>query len=251
MEAGHVRYVPSGDRAVTVVFGESIEEGTNGRVHAMARSLREAPIPGVSEWIPAYCSLLVLYDPAVAGFTGLVEELSRREGQGTGKGAGEGGSGRGQRRCIWQIPVCYGARFGPDLADMERLSGLGRDEIISLHSSVDYHIYMMGFLPGFVYLGGLPQQLVAPRLPSPRLCIEPGSVGIGGSQTGVYPLASPGGWRLLGATPVDFYNPLREKPILCSAGEYIRFVPVSLEDYYDIRRAVSDGQYEPKQLIVS
>lgn len=117
-------------------------------------------------------------------------------------------------------------------------------EIIKIHSSVDYKIYMMGFLPGFVYLGGLDKRIEMPRLKSPRVRILPGAVGIGGNQTGVYPLASPGGWRLMGGTPVDFYDPYREDPILCKAGEYIRFVPITIGDYYDIRHMIVKGEYQ-------
>lgn len=103
---------------------------------------------------------------------------------------------------------------------------------------------MMGFLPGFVYLGGLDKRIEMPRLKSPRVRILPGAVGIGGNQTGVYPLASPGGWRLMGGTPVDFYDPYREDPILCKAGEYIRFVPITIGDYYDIRHMIVKGEYQ-------
>ena len=130
---------------------------------------------------------------------------------------------------------------------MEAYTGLDRDEIIAIHSSVDYRIYMMGFLPGFVYLGGLDKRIEMPRLKTPRVKILPGAVGIGGSQTGVYPVASPGGWRLLGGTPVEFYDPGRKEPVLCKAGEYIRFVPITINDYYDIRRMVSKGEYEPRR----
>ena len=119
---------------------------------------------------------------------------------------------------------------------MEQLTGLSRQEIIELHSGTDYKIYMLGFLPGFVYLGGLDKRLEVPRLDTPRVKIGKGAVGIGGDQTGIYPMDSPGGWRLIGGTPVDLYDPHREDPVLFKAGEYIRFVPISIMDYYDIRQ---------------
>ena len=131
-------------------------------------------------------------------------------------------------KMVLQVPCCYD---GPDLDGMTALTGLSREEIIAIHSGVDYKIYMMGFLPGFVYLGGLDKRICVPRLETPRTRIEPGSVGIGGSQTGVYPVASPGGWRILGRTYLKFYDPNRTEPILCRAGQYIRFVPISREAY--------------------
>ena len=111
---------------------------------------------------------------------------------------------------------------------MKRLS---EKEIIDIHAGTEYRVYMLGFLPGFVYLGGMDERIAAPRLKTPRVSIPAGSVGIGGSQTGVYPMASPGGWRLIGMTPVAFYDPTRETPVLCEAGDYIRFVPISPEEY--------------------
>ena len=117
------------------------------------------------------------------------------------------------------------------------------EEVIERHSCVDYRVYMMGFLPGFAYLGGLDKRLEMPRLKTPRVKIPAGAVGIGGSQTGVYPMDSPGGWRLIGGTPVDFYNPEREEPILCRAGDYIRFVPITMDDYYDIRHMILRREY--------
>ncbi|MBQ2047711.1 MAG: 5-oxoprolinase subunit PxpB, partial [Schwartzia sp.] len=122
-----------------------------------------------------------------------------------------------------------------DLIDMEKVTGLSREEIVKIHSGTDYRVYMLGFLPGFAYLGGLDERIAAPRLKTPRLSIPAGSVAIGGNQTGVYPIASPGGWRIIGSTPIEFYNPNREEPILCKAGDYIRFVPIGEDEYDEIR----------------
>ena len=132
---------------------------------------------------------------------------------------------------VVEIPVCYGGSYGEDLKDVAAHAGLTEEEVIKLHSSVDYNIYMLGFLPGFPYLGGLDPKLFTPRLDNPRTKIPEGSVGIGGEQTGIYPLESPGGWRLIGRTPLKLYDPDREQPFLYQAGDYIRFVPITAEEY--------------------
>lgn len=215
-----IRFFPAGDSALVAEFGREIDEAVNGQVHAMAGWIMEAAIPGVREVLPTFRSLMVYYDPGRISYRHLVRRLSRFSGQ-------QHLTGRTDRE-ILEVPCCYD---GPDLDDMEQLTGLSREEIIAIHSGVDYKIYMMGFLPGFVYLGGLDPRICAPRLQTPRTRIEPGSVGIGGNQTGVYPVASPGGWRILGCTPLKFYDPDREKPILCRAGQYLRFVPISRAEY--------------------
>lgn len=223
---------------MTVEFGRTVDPKINDQVHALAAKLRKENMPGIRELVPAFRSLTIYYDPLETSFQAVRQNILSY-----GDISQEGGA---VKKRIWKIPCCYGARFGCDLADMEAFTGLDRDEIIAIHSSVDYKIYMMGFLPGFVYLGGLDKRIEMPRLKTPRVKILPGAVGIGGSQTGVYPVASPGGWRLLGGTPVEFYDPGRKEPVLCKAGEYIRFVPITINDYYDIRRMVSKGEYKPE-----
>lgn len=233
---GEVKIMPSGDRAMVVEFGNAIDAEMNDQVHMLAKKIKEDNIPGIVELVPTFRSLMVYYDPFCTSY-GKLKSVFETYGEAKEKAAG-------RKKRILKIPCCYGARFGQDLADMEAYTGLDRDEIIAIHSSVDYRIYMMGFLPGFVYLGGLDKRIEIPRLKTPRVKIHPGAVGIGGSQTGVYPLASPGGWRLMGGTPVDFYDPERKEPILCKAGEYIRFIPITIDDYYDIRRMIVNGTYE-------
>lgn len=215
-----LQFYPAGDSALVAEFGQVIDEAINEQVHGMARWLLAQRIPGVLEVLPTFRSLMVYYDPLKISYGKLVKRLQRCPDL-------SGTEGTKEKR-ILEVPCCYD---GPDLESMEILTGLPREQIIDIHSSVDYKIYMMGFLPGFVYLGGLDSRICAPRLETPRTRIEPGSVGIGGSQTGVYPVASPGGWRILGRTPLKFYDPAREKPILCQAGEYIRFVPISVAEF--------------------
>lgn len=231
-----MRLLPAGDRALVAEFGNTIDPEINSRVHSLAGQITRQRIPGVTELVPTFRSLLIHYDPAVISYRTLCETVRNLE-----KTAGKTAD---TAKRVLHIPCCYGSHFGPDLADMEKLTGLGREEIIAIHSSVDYKIYMLGFLPGFVYLGGLDKRIEAPRLSTPRVKIPKGSVGIGGSQTGVYPLDSPGGWRLIGSTPVEFYSADREEPVLCRAGDYIRFEPVTSADYYDIRQMIRHGTYQ-------
>ena len=234
----NVKFFPAGDHAMVVEFGSIIAENINQKVHALADWIEEKQIEGVVELLPTFRSLMIYYDCHVVSFERLKRKVSEFDDTKVSAGT--------EKKKITKVPCCYGTRFGSDLHDMEKILGIDKDEIIRIHSSVCYKIYMLGFLPGFVYLGGLDKRIEVPRLPSPRVKINPGSVGIGGNQTGVYPVASPGGWRLIGGTPLDFYDPDREKPILCNAGEYIRFVPIHIDEYYDIRHLVLKGQYEPE-----
>ncbi len=215
--------LPAGDRALTADFGNVIDEGVNRQVNALKKALLKENIPGLREMIPSYRSLLIEYDPALI----TLQELSRRVEAARPDTVGAAA----EKKNVLEIPCCYGGEYGEDLPGLAELTGLSEEEIIAIHSGTDYRIYMLGFLPGFTYLGGMDERIAAPRLPSPRVSIPAGSVGIGGSQTGVYPIASPGGWRLIGRTPVKFYDPHREKPVLCEAGDYIRFVPITAAEY--------------------
>ncbi len=230
-----MRFLPAGDQAMVVEFGQVIDDNINQKVHQLSAWIETRDISGILELLPTFRSLMIYYDPYIIPFAQLkhiIEEFDINAP-----------ADENQVKVIHKIPCCYGARFGKDLHDMEKITKLSREEIVAIHSGTDYKIYMLGFLPGFVYLGGLDKRLEAPRLTSPRIKIDPGSVGIGGNQTGVYPLASPGGWRLIGATPLRFYDPDRQEPILCKAGEYIRFVPIGIDDYYDILHMVVKGNY--------
>lgn len=236
-----LRLLPAGDSAVVAEFGNTIDPLVNDQVQALAAAIHQAGLAGIRELIPSFRSLLVLYDPGLLSYQKLTETLKQLSSSLS--------YGVQKEKRIHLIPCCYGSHFGSDLSDMEKTTGLSREEIIAIHSGVDYRIYMLGFLPGFVYLGGLDKRIWMPRLSTPRVKIPQGAVGIGGSQTGIYPLDSPGGWRLIGSTPVDFYDPGRPEPALCKAGEYIRFVPISSCDYYDIRQQQSKGFYQPEMRV--
>ena len=232
------KILPAGDAALVVEFGREISDELNEQVHLLAGAMKRSPIHGVREVLPTFRSLMVCYDPGVISFAKLKKKIEhiKLDGKMAGTEMDE----------TLLVPCCYGNEFGPDLADMSSMLGLSVEEIIRLHSTPDYKIYMLGFLPGFVYLGGLDERIHAKRLDSPRTAIPKGSVGIGGSQTGVYPIASPGGWRLIGSTPLEFYNPLREEPILCKAGERLRFVPIDQKEYELIKKDVENGTYHPE-----
>lgn len=230
-----VSFSPAGDCAISVCFGDEISEAVNARVTGLENALKATPIPGIYETVPTYRSLLVYYDPRVRSYGSMVGKL-----RGAIRGIGTDAAAAGR---IFEIPVLYGGAYGEDLADVAAHTGLSEEDVIARHSGRDYLIYMLGFLPGFAYLGGMDPALATPRLATPRQAIPAGSVGIGGEQTGIYPLKSPGGWRLIGTTPVKPYDPSRQEPILYSAGDRIRFRPIGKDEFDDIARRVEAGQY--------
>ena len=222
-----MRILPCGDSAASVRFEEKIAIETHREVMAFARAVERAAIPGVVELVPSYCALTVLFDPLALSFDELGQMLSILTPDGA---AEEEESG------VVELPVCYGGEFGPDLDFVAQRAGLSLEETIRIHSSVDYPVYMLGFTPGFPYLGGMDERLASPRLDVPRTLVAAGSVGIAGAQTGVYPVASPGGWRLIGRTPARLYDPVREEPFLLRAGQRLRFKPIDGAEFRRLER---------------
>ena len=231
-----VRFLPAGDSALSVEFGNEISEEINRRIRALNLVLREDPFPGLVEMVPTYRSLMIHYDPGLCRYDALVRKLQEIVGkldQITLPPAS-----------VLEIPVLYGGEEGPDLNFVAEYCHMTPEEVVRIHTSADYLIYMLGFTPGFPYLGGMSEKIAAPRLEQPRLKIPAGSVGIAGAQTGIYPIDSPGGWQLIGRTPLRLYDPDRAEPVLCRAGDYIRFTAVTREEYLEISAQVADGAYE-------
>ena len=219
---------PCGDCAVTLQIGDEISETINREVVGALESLRRAAIPGVLELVPTYTSVCIHYDPLVLSYDDLLQVIGRLE-----NGAAEDLENTSAR--IVEIPVCYGGEYGPDLAFVAEHNGLTAEEVVKRHSEGVYLVYMLGFLPGFAYMGGMDETIACPRLTSPRTKIPAGSVGIAGAQTGIYPLSSPGGWQLIGRTPLKMFAIDGEKTTFAlSAGDRVRFVPITEEAYREM-----------------
>ena len=218
-----VKILTVGDCGVSVEFGQEINLDINHRVTALKMLLKEKGIPGIVETIPTYCSLLIEYDPMVIQYDELVNNLKVLVNQLRGI--------RLPEKRVVEIPVAYGGEYGPDLKEVAETHGISEEEVIRLHSEPEYPIYMLGFVAGFPYLGGMNKAIATPRKKTPRLKIESGSVGIAGEQTGIYSVESPGGWQIIGRTPIKLYDPERERPVLLEAGQYIKFKAITGEEF--------------------
>ena len=223
------QYRPAGDRGLLVEYGAGIDPEVNRKVRSMAAVLKIYRPDGVDEVIPTYRSLLVVYDPLRTDADDLRRALSDLEAR--------IGEIRIPEPATVSIPVCYGGEFGPDIKFVAEAHGLTQEEVIRLHTGPAYPIYMIGFTPGFPFLGGLPERLHTPRLETPRTRVPEGSVGIANAQTGIYPVASPGGWRLIGRTPLKLFDPDPESPFLYQAGDRIQFAPISEEEFRRLEAA--------------
>lgn len=218
-----VKILTVGDCGVSVEFGQEINLDINHRVTALKMFLEEKNVPGIMEMIPTYCSLLIEYDPMVIQYDELVNKLKEYVNQLSDIQLPD--------KKVVEIPVAYGGEYGPDLKEVAETHGISEEEVIRLHTEPEYPIYMLGFVAGFPYLGGMNKAIATPRKKTPRLKIESGSVGIAGEQTGIYSVESPGGWQIIGRTPIKLYDPERERPVLLEAGQYIKFKAITGEEF--------------------
>jgi len=214
-----------GDRGLLLEFGDEISAEVNEKVRKMALALQAEPLEGIIEVVPTYRSLLVLYNPVVISLEDLKRRLKQLE---TGLKEISFPDPK-----LTKIPVLYGGEFGPDLEKVAEYLHLTPEEVIRLHCSKPYFIYMIGFMPGFPYMGELPDALITPRLKTPRLSVPAGSVAIAQKQTGIYPVESPGGWQILGRTPVKLFNPEKEPPALLRMGNLVRFYPIDEKEFQE------------------
>ena len=216
---------PLGDAAVVLDLGPEIDEAAFARILALATALESNPPAGVTDVVPAFTTVTVFYDIARAGGYGqLCAELKARAERAASRPPFAAGR-------LIEIPVCYLDEFAPDLPQVAAHAGLAVNDIIALHSGVEYRVQAIGFVPGFPYLGGLPARLHTPRRATPRTQVPAGSVGIGGALTGVYPLATPGGWNLIGHTPLALFRTQEDPPALLRTGDRVKFKPISTEEF--------------------
>jgi inhibitor of KinA len=226
-----MRFTPLGDQGVTVTLGDSIDEATHRRVRSVVARLDRDPPAAMIDRVAAFASVTVHYDLSLVGgdvpyerFVGtLRSRLADVEDEPPTPAR------------VVEIPVCYGGELGPDLTDVAARHDMREDEVVDVHTAGEYLVYMVGFMPGFAYLGGLDPRIATPRRSSPRKAVPAGAVGIGGEQTGVYPMVSPGGWNLIGRTPRAIFDISREEPSLLAMGDRVRFRPIT-RDEFDVWR---------------
>jgi KipI family sensor histidine kinase inhibitor len=238
-EKKYPRILTAGDGCVVIEFGDVIDMGINSRVAALGAAVRGLSIKGIRDAVPTYRSLAVYFDPELAEPDELFPKLEKMA---SNEGAGSTGAGRR----IMMAPTLYGGEHGPDLADVAAHTRLSEEEVVRRHAANDCYCYMLGFTPGFPYLGGMDTTLETPRLKNPRELIPGGSVGIAGKQTGIYSIDSPGGWRLIGRTPMRIFDAQRDPAIFLEAGMWVRFRPIERGEYEEIAAASRAGTYRPE-----
>ena len=230
----NVQIRPLSDSALVIQVGEGINEVTHLKVKNILHLLENHPFSGFIEAVPAYNSVTVYYNPIDVYFSNLEKGVKTPYENVKAKIlslVNQSYIAEAMNDRIVKIPVAYGGELGPDLEFVASYNGLTPSEVIKIHSSAEYLVYMLGFAPGFPFMGGMDKQIATPRKETPRLAIAPGSVGIAGNQTGIYPLETPGGWQIIGRTPSRLFLPEQSPPTLLQPGDRIQFIPISLEEY--------------------
>jgi inhibitor of KinA len=217
------RIVPAGDSALVIEFDELIDADINARAIALADAIQAVEPTGVRDVVPTYCSVAVYFDPLRTDYDALLAHIERQ--------LGPARSAAANARAPVRIPVCYGGEFGPDLADVAAFGHVSEAHAIAMHTAPTYRVFMLGFVAGFAYMGSVDGRIAMTRHASPRVRVPVGSVGIAGVQTGVYPAETPGGWRLIGRTPVKPFDPARVEPFLLKAGDAVQFYAIDREEY--------------------
>ena len=224
---------PVGDRAISIDFGQVIDPKINRHIRQTIERIKELQLEGIIELVPTYCALLVEYDAMLYSYSDICNIIEPTLEEGMTDTTNE-------LVTVVEVPTVYGGDFGPDLSFVATHNHLSEDEVVSIHSGTDYLVYMLGFIPGFTYLGGMDPRIATPRLSSPRTLIPAGSVGIAGEQTGTYPSDSPGGWQIIGRTPVTMYDMSKAQAALLNAGDYVRYVPIDESEFHRIRLLGAD-----------
>ncbi|MDF0672884.1 MAG: 5-oxoprolinase subunit PxpB [Nitrospira sp.] len=231
---GMFRILPLGDSAITIEFGDKIDPLINARTIAFAKIVGDQGWGGILDIVPTYRSVTVFFDPLQWSFPILIKNLRRLPRPSPNETRSNG--------TIHEIPVLYGGEWGPDLEEVAAFAGLTPAQAIELHASIRYRIYMLGFSPGFPYLGLVPKQLTMPRRSTPRTKVPAGSVGIADRQTGIYPITTPGGWQLIGRTPMPIYCKTNPIPFLLKPGDLVQFRPIDRNEFDRLsREAQHDG----------
>ncbi|MEN0616777.1 5-oxoprolinase subunit PxpB [Klebsiella indica] len=232
---GYPRFIAVGEQALLVEFGNRIDDRLNARVLALAAALNG--VRGVSEIIPTYRSLTITFDPLTVTCTELCERVALSL---------DPLAANHSSRRRWRVPVCYGGEYGEDLPALAQAHGLSPQQVIDLHSTARYRVYMVGFMPGFAYLGGLPEGLHTPRRASPRAMTPASSINIGGQQTAISSVAGPSGWHLIGRTPWRSFDPQRQQPFLFQAGDEVSFAPISPAEFTRLSDACRAADWFPE-----
>jgi inhibitor of KinA len=236
-----VRFLPAGDAALVVELGDRIERALSERVLRLSGRVRAARIAGVIEAVPTFRSLMLHYDPVATSAARLTEQLHALIA------FDETGA---QRRRLWRIPACYDESCAPDLAEVAQRTGLSPAEVVTRHTGTRFYVYMIGFVPGYAYMGDLPAELQLSRRVDPRVRVPPGSLAIAQALATIYPLESPGGWHLIGATPIRLFDPHWPEPSLFSPGDEVEFAAIGVDEYAALKAAVAAESFvlEPESI---